>query len=561
MRAIHFCFQLHEPYKLREFSGGEYFEAEAEFQELNQRVYQPFFALLERNTQRYRQLHFSLMVSGVWLELAEKYDAELVRRLKKLVELKQIELIVEPYYHSWAIFYNEKEFLEQVELMEKKLTESLRAEGRILALPGMVYADGIAKWAEEVGFVGMLAGGLPAVLKWHSPNHVYEAAGCKYLRVLFNNQHLTSLLLQQDEQILSEEKVEQDGVAMQRVVLDAEKFQRAVELDGLRGELINLYFDVQALWQLNEVGIVGFFDRLFASWLQNPGHRFLNAGEAMTFEAPEAEVSVTEAAGWQAEFWQKPTKKAQIPEILQGPKEESAQVGRDAEARLPVLYEKSEVAMPGWLDTGVRKKANEQLYAVRREILASEDEQLIRDFRVLTGAEYTFGLDQRGLRNWERLVGDLRRRANEAKKSQAVEISRAYTKRHDRGEVESVTVHVGMQAKAGASTNAAAEAVKVNFAGGRVAGVSGASVHAAQKVAEPAADDETMVIVRRLPNLTKHETGAAPRRETRANEVQRGTGAESVKATEPMKSTRPAKPMKSTKPKGLKRVIRKLVIE
>ncbi len=553
MRAIHFCFQLHEPYKMREFSNGEYFDSEAEFRERDQRIYQSFFALLERNTQRYKQLHFSLMISGAWLELAEKYDVELVRRLRKLVELKQIEIIVEPYYHSLALFYNEKEFLEQIELMERKLSDALRAEGRILALPEMVYADGIAQWAEGLGFVGMLAGGLSGILRWHSPNHVYEAAGCEYLRVLFNNQHLTAAILERDERILGEEKLDEDGEAKMRAVLSAEKFQRLVELDVLRGNLVNLYFNVEELWNLADVGIVGFLDKLVAGWLKKPGNRFLHAGEAVMFEEPEGEILVAEAAGWKEKYFRGSGKKTEIPEILQKSEEQDAREEGEKSSSLPVLYEHGAMTIPGWLDFGARKKANEQLYAVRREIFASEDEKLITDFRKLTGVDYVLEMDARGLRNWERILGDLRRRANEAKKSQAVEISRAYTKRRDRGEAESVRVNfekTGVGSVKKSSDGDGAELLKVEFGGRRSAGVAGASVHAAQNVVETI-DDEPMVIVRRLPNLAKHDPEATEPAEVRSG-MEQARGETSEKT---------AQAAKTKAGKGLRRVIRKLVIE
>ena len=78
MRVIHLCFQLHEPFGLQKVTSegekSDYFDTKAAFAKANAEIYQPLFALLERNTQKFREFRFSLLVSGLWLELAEQYD-------------------------------------------------------------------------------------------------------------------------------------------------------------------------------------------------------------------------------------------------------------------------------------------------------------------------------------------------------------------------------------------------------------------------------------------------------------------------------------------------------
>ena len=94
-------------------------------------------------------------------------------------------------------------------------------------------------------------------------------------------------------------------------------------------------------------------------------------------------------------------------------------------------------------------------------------------------------------------MADLKRRANEAKKSQAVEISRAWTKKRDR-------VEIVRPAKA--STQEVGNVVKVNFGMKRDAGVAGPSVHGGKMAAEEVDD---VVPVRRLPRLEAVEEETA----------------------------------------------------
>lgn len=537
MRTIHFGFRLHEPYQLKKFvEGEEYFSAE-NFQKADAEIYQPFFALLERNTQRYKQLHFSLMISGTWLDLAERYNPELIRRLKKLVELKQVELIAEPYDHSLAVFYSMDELAEQIRLYQEKIRGLFGVEGRILALPELIYNDEIAAWAEKAGFAGMLAAGRKAALGWHSPNHVYEARGTEYLRVLFQNEHLAKLVTGKSLEILGEKKFEQDGKIEHKMVLSAKQFQKLVDLDCLRGNLVNLYFDARIFRDLREVGVVAFFDELIANWLEVAGNRLAGAVEACTLETPTMELKVEQVVGQCGEDEKIPEEKSQAKIKLKKTAEkgqadaEQGQTPKDKPAPKPeksrlTLVKAHEIKVPAWLDAQPQHEMAETLYKMRREILASEDEKLIRDFRRLSAADYQIAMDEGGLENWRKILADLKRRSDEAKKSQAVEISRAWTKKHDRGEispaVEDEVETEGM--------------VQVQF-GPRVTELGGDQPEELEVEAKLEADPMA-VPVRRLPKLDAGEEGLVEPPKVTANP---GT--------------------KKPKKRGMRRIVKRIVLE
>lgn len=416
MRVIHLCFQLHEPWGLRKFSGGDseqgYFEGKAEFMQVNTEVYQPLFAFLERNTQKFRGFRFSLLVSGPWLELAERYDSGLIERLRKLVKLGQVELVVEPWYHSLAFFYDKDELTTQVRMYREKIQKSFGVEGRIFALPELIYNDQVGKWAEEFGFAGMLVGGNQAVLGWHSPNHVYEAMECRYLRLLFQNTVLVRMVTEANPELLVEKRVSEDSEE-KKLVLSAQKFQKCLELDMLRGSVVNLYFDAAIFEQQREKGIIGFFDELVASWLKTPGNHFVGAAQACVVETPSMALAVKESVSWREEPEDVAKKAPEVTGIM--------------------LQTEVEALPPRWLSSAEQVEQAKSLYRLKREILATEDERIIEDWRKLTAVDYMEGTD---FANIQAVLADLKARAEKVKKAQAVEISRAYTKRHDRGNID-----------------------------------------------------------------------------------------------------------------------------
>jgi len=514
MRVIQLGFRLHAPYELRDLkatAGGEknpeYFASEKSFQRANKEIYQPFFALLERNTQKYQELHFSLIVSGPWLEQAEKYDAELIGRLRKLVKMGRVELVSVPYYHSLAFFYAQDELAEQVRRYQEWLERLFGVTGRVFALPELIYNDAVGKWAEEFGFAGMLVGGSARALDWRSPNHVYEAAGCEYLRLLVRNSHLSDLVERGDETLL----VEKEEEGAKKLVLSVEKFRKRLDLDFLRGGLVNLYFDTRVLAQRREQGIIGFFDELIATWLSEENHKFVTAAEACMVETPTAELSIKETVSWRGD------------------------AESEAQGAGLVLKKEVENKLPKWLSRKDQVALSELVYGVRRQVLASEDEKLAADFRRLTLVDYHKGVDSSVMAQVTAIVDDLKRRAEEIKKTQAVEISRAYTKKRDRGDVERKVE----------LADSDSSAVKVSF--GKRAGTTSGAVHVQIR-----ADDGLEVPVRRLGQQEEAVAGAENENET---EVE----AEAEVANETKADVIPVVQKKKTH--AVRKIIRKLVIE
>lgn len=446
MRALHLFFELHQPYDLKvlEEGGHEYFGGGAAFRGANQKYYQPFFALLERNTQRFAGLKVSLAVSGAWLDQAELYEPDLVRRLQKLVDLKQVEIVAQPYYYSLAEFYDQEEFREQVELSRRKNEEKLGAKCQVLALPGLMYHDRLAKWAEQAGFVGALAGDATESLGFRSPNQVFDAAGCERFRVLFENGRLSRAVARGEDLVLvsilktnedvSEERVEEApqeesaagvsrkrstaaefvrgraGVtqdrstvaragrreAAERKVYAARKFQKAIEIESLRGNLISLCLDARVLGEHREEGAVAFFDELFVNWLKVPGNKFVTASEALTEFAPTAEISVKSTV-----------KAAELGGAKDGMAGEDDVLAAKVAAKGLARAEDVQYTLPEGVCSEKAKALQKRLYDLRERVLKTKNEDLRLDFRKLTAFDYT--RDEK-LAEFEKVLADFEAR-------------------------------------------------------------------------------------------------------------------------------------------------------
>lgn len=372
MRALHFCFLLHHPYDLRPAEKWErgYFGGEESFQKKNHECYQPLLALLERNFQRYPDLKISLAISGLWLEQAERWDADLIKRIRRMVQSGNVDLVTLPYSYAMAAFFEMDELAAQVKRTREKYEQLFDYKSRSLSMPECCYHNKIAQWAEKNDFKVILAGKAEKSLGWRNPNKVYLARGCEDVRVLFQDAKLTEMLVKADEKATLEvtETVEidlpeadldsvvrsmrQGGVETRRKkVFDAKVFQKQLDLELLRGDLINIYLS-STIMEWRDKGVIGFFDELFKIWEETPGRKLVNAKGCEELPA-QAEISVKMTASSLGEA-------------------------------------KREYALPDyWKNMEIDRQ--HRLYDLREKVLETHDKDMYVDFMKLTARDYAGG--------------------------------------------------------------------------------------------------------------------------------------------------------------------------
>ncbi len=436
MRAVQLFFRLHRAYDLKPIDeiDAEIFGIEAEFRETNRIEYQPLFALLERNSQKYPKFHVSVGVSGLWLEQAEKWDPELIRRLRKLVNLGNVELIACPYDYSLSSFYDEAEFEAQMEAERRIFSRIFGVEPEILAMPELIYHDKIAAYAEKAKYKGVLAGSMEKILDYRSANQVFEVENCPNLRVIAENTKFSQAILQAERLVMVEEvKSETEFVAPKpgettpeqtsrlgrhkataaefvrgmaktsaihtattsnvktiekpsgRYVFSARKCQKELELEALRGNLINICLDTSVFRKYRDIGVVRFFDELIQSWQKDPNNRFLNASEMIATMRPRMQISVKTSVSIRPE---------------------KAKMGEDG----LVLRKDIHYRPPEWLSSPRQIELQKSLYALRDEVLRTKDKKLYEDFSRLTALDYLLDLNEEKVQHFEAVQKILRDR-------------------------------------------------------------------------------------------------------------------------------------------------------
>lgn len=356
MRAICLYLHMHQPWRYERYSifdvshdhnywdEIDYYDKQNNqriFEKVAEKSYRPMLDLLEGNLKKYPGFKVSLSITGTWIEQAELYAPELLEQIRRMVETGQVEILSETYYHSMSFFYNREEFEAQVKQHYRKIYETFGYKPRVFRNTELSYNNEVGEWCDRFGFRGVLAEGWDKILGWRSPNHVYKPVGAKRTRLLLKNYRLSDDLA-----------FRFSNKGWSEWPLTVDKYQGWLDMDALRGPLINLFMDFETFGehQWADTGIFDFMNVLIERWLGEYDNKFVTVSEACELEEPVDEISMPDTVTW-------------------------ADTERDLSA---------------WMSNEMQSEAMNYLYSMREKIVKSGNARLIDDFRKLTTSDHAY---------------------------------------------------------------------------------------------------------------------------------------------------------------------------
>jgi len=346
---------VHQPWRIRQysifdvahqhdyFSGGHNPAQDNEkiFRKVANKSYRPMNTLLEKMLQRHADFKLSLSLSGSFLEQAEQYAPDVIESFQRLVATGRVEILASPYHHSLAFFYSPSEFERQISLHQQKIEQLFGARPRVLANTELAYNDNLAQWAENHGFNGVLAEGWDPVLGWRSPNYAYRPVGTERIGLLLKNYRLSDDIAFR----FSDRK-------WSNWPLSAETFTDWVSSAADEAPLVNLFMDYETFGehQWRETGIFQFFEKFVEQWLADSDHKFYTVSEAIANNRPVGELSMPS----------------------------------------PVTWADSERDLTAWNGNRLQSEVLRYIYGLERDVLASGNDELIRDWRRLQMSDHFY---------------------------------------------------------------------------------------------------------------------------------------------------------------------------
>jgi len=350
MRAICFCFQVHQPFRFRRYRffdiGNDHyyyddFTNETVMRKVANHSYLPMNNLLLRLIKKHQgEFKVSFSISGIALEQFELYAPEVLESFQALAQTGQVEFLSETYSHSLVSLGNKDVFAERIRKHDDLIMKYFRQKPTAFCNTELIYSDEIGAAVAAMGYKAMLAEGAKHVLGWKSPNYLYCNAINPRLKVLMRNFRLSDDLAFR----FSNQSWNEYPLTPQKYV----KWLNANPAD----EIVNLFMNYEAMGELQpqSTGIFKFMEELSGAIINDPGLKFATPSEIADEYQPIAAVSVPNATSW-------------------------ADEERDLTA---------------WLGNEMQQEAYNKLYEMQERMGRVTDEALIKDWDALQVSDHFY---------------------------------------------------------------------------------------------------------------------------------------------------------------------------
>lgn len=200
MATIVLALHTHLPQVLRHYSvfdqGAHYFDAfrsREATRRLAHRCILPanriLLGLIRRSDGRFR---FSFSLSGVAVDLFERYAPEALISFQALTDTGCAEPLCMPYDNSLALLYSRGGFREQVRMHRERMAGLFHREPTVFRNSEMIYGEDMLTAVREMGIQGAVADGIYDSLGGRSCNRVWWGGDeAMPLPLLLRNEQLT----------------------------------------------------------------------------------------------------------------------------------------------------------------------------------------------------------------------------------------------------------------------------------------------------------------------------------------------------------------------------------
>lgn len=354
MPAVCLYFQVHQPWRLKKYRvfdvgiDHQYFSDNSDSDRNNLKIlhkvatkcYLPTNEILLSLLKKHTGFRCGFSFSGVLLEQLETYLPEVLDSFHRLIKTGQVELLSETYYHSLSFLYSPEEFRSQIKLHKAKIKKLFNYSPVVFRNTELIYNDSLAHEVEKLGYQAILAEGADHILGWRSPNYLYSPPESKIKLLLKNYRLSDDIAFRFSEKTWSE------------YPLTAPKFAGWVNAVNGGGDIVNLFMDYETFGehQWEDTGIFDFLRHLPGEILSHPDNFFITPSQAAAKFPSRGTLSVPDFVSW-------------------------ADLERDLSA---------------WTGNPMQQEALHHLYSLEKNILTTDNRQLITDWRRLQTSDHFY---------------------------------------------------------------------------------------------------------------------------------------------------------------------------
>lgn len=351
MKAICFYFQVHQPYRLRQYrffdigKNHNYFDDFANqtiLRKVANRCYLPanqmMLELIEKHGSRFK-IAFSL--SGTVMNQFQQYAPEVIESFRKLAETGCVEFLAETYAHSLSSLKSKEEFQRQVKAQVTMVEELFGKTPRVFRNTELIYSDEISDMVAEMGYKAQLTEGARHIMGWRSPNFLYTSASSPQLKLLLKNFTLSDDIA-----------FRFSNQGWKEWPLTTEKYVHWLNSLNPNEEIVNLFLDYETFGehQWAETGIFEFMRKLPEQVFEHSDFEFLNPSEVADKFQPISPMHV----------------------------------------RYPISWADEERDLTAWLGNEMQDEAFDRLYQLEDKMKHVTDPKLLHDWNQLQASDHFY---------------------------------------------------------------------------------------------------------------------------------------------------------------------------
>jgi len=299
MRSICFYFQVHQPYRLKQyrfFDIGKDHDYYDEYQNsfiarrVADKCYIPMNQLLLDAIKEFGSMFkVSFSISGTALDQFEEYTPDVIESFRRLAETGSVEFLSETNTHSLSSLKSKEEFSKQVNEHQEKIMRLFGVKPTTFRNTELIYSDEIGAMVADLGFNTMLTEGAKHILGWKTPNYMYANAINPKLKLLLKNFRLSDDIAFRFSQ-----------QSWESWPLTTEKFVGWLNEIDEKEEVVNLFMDYETFGehQWPETGIFDFMRALPERVLSNTNFSFNTPSELSQHMQPIAAIHVPHPISW-----------------------------------------------------------------------------------------------------------------------------------------------------------------------------------------------------------------------------------------------------------------------
>ncbi len=299
MKKLCFYFQVHQPFRLKEYGFFNIGKDDSYFDEkLNREImrkvadkcYLPMNQLLLEQIEAHNgNFKVSFSISGVCIEQFELYAQDVLDSFKRLAATGCVEFIAETYGHSLSALVSPEEFKAQVAKQTAKVKEHFGQTPTTFRNTELIYNNQIGSLVHEMGYRTMITEGADHVMDWRSPNFMYAHCQHPDMNLLLKNYKLSD-----DIAFRFSER------SWESWPLHAETFGKWVNDTAWNQEIINLFMDYETFGehQWEESGIFEFMRELPNQIINHSQFEFVTPSEASKQLSPVSGIDIHNTISW-----------------------------------------------------------------------------------------------------------------------------------------------------------------------------------------------------------------------------------------------------------------------